>query len=656
MPIIEKLRKFIIGAPLDPLKPETRKHIVLIAFLAWVGLGADGLSSSAYGPEQAFLALGTHTHLGLYMAAATALTVFVIALAYNQVIELFPSGGGGYKVATHLLSPHAGLVSGSALIVDYVLTIAISVASGVDALFSLLPAGAQPFKLANEIVLILVLMGLNLRGMKESVKVLLPIFLGFVITHILLIVYGVQTHADNLPRLIPDTLNETTSLARETGWLFVASLFLRAYSLGGGTYTGIEAVSNNINRLAEPRVRTGKLTMFYMALSLAFTAGGIILLYLLWDVKPVEGQTLNAVVFQGIIVSVGGGSDLTNQIALAVVLALEAGLLLVAANTGFLGGPAVMAYMAADSWVPRQFRQLSSRLVTQNGISLMGLAALAILIWTGGRVDLLVVLYSINVFLTFSMSILGLCVHWWRNRESLEHWRRRLVLSIAGLAVTSGILLVTVFEKFSEGGWVTLLITGMVIGVCLLIRSHYDDVRRQLRKIDELFVAVPTWDDKVSAPQIDPSQPTAVFLVGKNLGVGMHTLLWVQRLFPKHFKNFIFLAAGEVDAQSYDAKDTMAELQQKISNSLKYYIGFCHSHGLAAATYQVFGCDPVDELTHLTEKVAQQFPNCVFFASKLIFQHDNILTRWLHNQTALTMQNRLHLRGMQMVILPMKVS
>ena len=656
MPLIKKLRKFIVGAPLDPLKPETRKNIVLIAFLAWVGLGADGLSSSAYGPEEAFLALGSHTHLGLYMAAATAITVFVIALAYNQVIELFPSGGGGYKVASQLLGPHAGLVSGSALIVDYVLTISISVASGVDALFSLLPAGAQPFKLANEIVLIIVLMGLNLRGMKESIKVLLPIFLGFVITHILLIVYGVQAHAENLPGLIPDTLNETFSLAGETGWLFVASLFLRAYSLGGGTYTGIEAVSNNINRLAEPRVRTGKLTMIYMAFSLAFTAGGIIVLYLLWEAKPVQGQTLNAVVFNAIILSYGEANEWVNQITLAVVLALEAGLLLVAANTGFLGGPAVMANMAADSWVPRQFRQLSSRLVTQNGISLMGIAALAILVWTRGSVNLLVVLYSINVFLTFSMSILGLCVHWWRNRLTLEHWRRRLVLSIAGLVITSGILLVTIVEKFEEGGWVTLLITGIVVGVCLLIRMHYDEVREQLRKIDELFVTAPTWNDTSPAPQIDPARPTAVFLVGKNLGVGMHTLLWVQRLFPNHFKNFIFLAAGEVDAQSYGAKETMNELQQKIADSLNYYIGFCHSHGLAAAAFQVFGCDPVDELTELTEKVAQQFPNCVFFASKLIFQHDNFLTRMLHNQTALTMQGRLHLRGMQMVILPMKVS
>jgi len=286
----------------------------------------------------------------------------------------------------------------------------------------------------------------------------------------------------------------------------------------------------------------------------------------------------------------------------------------------------------------------------------MGVAALAILIWTRGRVNLLVVLYSINVFLTFSMSILGLCVHWWRNRQTMEHWRRRFVLSISGLLVTSGILVVTLIAKFTEGGWVTLLITGVVIGVCLLIRAHYDEVREQLRKIDELFVTAPTWNDSVPAPQIDPSLPTAVFLVGKNLGVGMHTLLWVQRLFPNHFKNFIFLAAGEVDAQSYDAKETLNELQQKIGNSLNYYIGFCHSHGLAGAAFQVFGCDPVDELTELTEKVAQQFPNCVFFASKLIFQHDNFLTRMLHNQTALTMQARLHLRGMQMVILPMKVT
>src|SRR6476646_9844463 len=171
-----KINELIFGAPLDPFGKDTKRHIALVAFLAWIGLGADGLSSSCYGPEEAFLALGQHRHLGLYMAVATAATVFIIAVAYNQVIELFPSGGGGYKVATSLIGPYAGLVSGAALIVDYMLTIAISVASGVDAVFSFLPRNIQFMKLWTELGLVLLLIYLNLRGMRESITVLLPIF------------------------------------------------------------------------------------------------------------------------------------------------------------------------------------------------------------------------------------------------------------------------------------------------------------------------------------------------------------------------------------------------------------------------------------------------------------------------------------------------
>ena len=144
MSAARKISEMIFGAPLDPFSKETRRHVVLVAFLAWIGLGADGLSSSCYGPEEAFLALGESRQLGLYLAIATAVTVFIIAVAYNQVIELFPSGGGGYKVATSLIGPYAGLVSGAALIVDYMLTIAISIASGVDAVFSFLPRWRRP--------------------------------------------------------------------------------------------------------------------------------------------------------------------------------------------------------------------------------------------------------------------------------------------------------------------------------------------------------------------------------------------------------------------------------------------------------------------------------------------------------------------------------
>ena len=656
MSVLSRTREAVIGKPRDPMNPETRRHIALIAFFAWVGLGADGLSSACYGPEEAYLALGRHTDLGIFLAAATIVTVFIISLAYNQVIELFPNGGGGYKVATQLIGPYAALTAGAALVVDYVLTIAISVAAGADAMFSLLPVSLHGWNIPFAVDATGALLGLNLRGIKEAIVVLLPIFVGFVIVHVALIVYGIYAHAEGLPDLIPDSLADAKGLAQQSGWLFVSATLLFAYSHGGGTYTGLEAVSNNVHTLAEPRVRTGKWTMFYMATSLAFTAGGILVLYLLWEATHVPGQTLNAVTFNAIIKHFDFGSPFANQGALITVLALEAGLLFVAANTGFLGGPAVLANMAADSWVPRQFRQLSSRLVTQNGVVLMGVAALLVLLWTQGSVALLVVLYSINVFLTFSIALYGLCLYWWQHRRSAANWKGRLLLSLLGFVVTSGILVVLIFGKFYEGGWATLVITGIVIALALLIRWHYDETREQLRKIDALFSSRGPLEEVSNPPQLDPQKPTAVFFVGKNRGVGMHTLLWVQRLFPEHFKNVVFLSVGEVDAQSFGGSGALRTLQFEIENSLRYYVNFCHRHGLAATSRMAFGADPVPELMKLTEETLREFPNSVCFASKLIFLHDNFFTRWLHNQTALTLQQRLHMQGIQMVILPMKVT
>ncbi len=654
MPFVDKVKEAIVGKPHNPLAPETGHNTALVAFIAWIGLGADGLSSACYGPEEAFLALGQYTHFGLYLAVATSLTVFIIAIAYNQVIELFPSGGGGYKVATQLLGPYAGLVSGSALLVDYILTITISVAAGIDALFSLLPPNAQPYKLASELVLIIILIILNLRGMKESINILMAIFLGFFISHLLLIVYGITAHAEGLPHLIPDTLAETEQLTQQMGWVFAVALFLRAYSLGGGTYTGLEAVSNNVNMLSEPRVKTGRRTMLYMAASLSFTAGGIILLYLLWNAQSIPHQTLNAVTFGAIIDNLGFNPVISHGL-LAVILLLEAGLLFVAANTGFLGGPTVLANMAVDSWVPRQFRNLSGRLVTQNGILLMGLGALGILLWTRGDVSVLVVLYSINVFVTFSLSLMGLCKHWWVSRYDEPRWQSKLLLSLLGFMVTGGILIVTVVEKFMEGGWLTLFITGLLIGLCLLIKRHYEYVRQQLRKIDTLYAPRPDWDEDLPEPPLAPDQPTAIFLIGKNRGLGMYALKWLNKIFTGHFKNFIFLSVGEVDAESYGGKGALRSLQYQIENSLRYYVNYCHSQGLAATSKAAYGTDVESELEKLVVDVTQEYPNAVCLSSKLIFENERWVISWLHNHTPLAMQRRLHLREIQMIVIPIKI-
>lgn len=649
MPFTKRLKQFFIGSPLNPFNPQILRHVSLVAFLAWVGLGADGLSSSCYGPQEAYIALGEYTHFALYIAIATAITVFIISLGYNQVIELFPSGGGGYKVASQLLGAHIGLISGSALIVDYVLTIAVSTASAMDAVFSLLPTDFLGYKLFTEVLLIFVLILLNMRGMKESIKILMPLFLGFFIVHIGLIVYGIAAHHQGLAMIVPSTIAETKSAIVAYGWLPVAALVLHAYSLGSGTYTGLEAVSNNVNRLREPRVRTGKWTMFYMAVSLSIIAGGIILLYLLWEPKLELGQTLNAVVFHQIL-----GPSEAGRTLLLITLLLEAGLLFVAANTGFLAGPSVLANMAIDGWMPNRFRHLSTRLVIQNGLILFGISALVILLWCRGEVSLLVVLYSINVFITFSLSLFGLSVYWARQREKASrYWLLRLLFSLFACFITSSILCITLISKFSEGGWLTVVITCFVIMICLLIKRHYNKFNKKLMQLD-LQLKQPIVHP-LNPIAVDPQQPTAVILVGKSLGVAMHTLLNVIRMFPRHFRNFVFISAGIVDVESFAGQSELEKMRSQVNANLQYFVDYCHQYGIAAEAYALFGTDTVEELSKLAEKVSKRYSNCIFFSSKLIFDHDNFMTRFLHNETPLTLQRSLHLHGKELVILPMKI-
>ena len=187
---IKRIRRIIIGPPRDVSDPKIFHHTSLIAFLAWVGLGADGLSSSAYGPEEAYKALGSHAHLSIILVGMTAITIAVISLAYSNLIEYFPGGGGGYLVATKLLGNRVGVVSGCALLVDYILTITVSVASGCDQLWSFLPVAWVHYKLPAEFFILGVLVVLNLRGVKESVIILAPIFVVFIITHVFAILYG----------------------------------------------------------------------------------------------------------------------------------------------------------------------------------------------------------------------------------------------------------------------------------------------------------------------------------------------------------------------------------------------------------------------------------------------------------------------------------
>jgi amino acid transporter len=648
------LLRMLLGAPKNPLDPHIFHEVSLIAFLAWVGLGADGLSSACYGPEEAFLALGHDRFLAPFLALATALTVFVISASYSQIIELFPSGGGGYLVASKLLGSRAGVVSGSALVVDYVLTIAISVASGADAIFSFLPLRFLHVKLLAEVAVIGALIVLNLRGVKESVTLLLPIFLGFIVSHVIFIAYAVWIHAGAIPAIATNTLAETATGIREQGFLFTLMLFLHAYSMGAGTYTGIEAVSNGLPILREPKVQTGKKTMLYMATSLAFTAGGILFAYLLVGVEHQPGQTLNAALIARLVGDWHLGGLHVGKAFLLFTLLSEGALLFVAAQTGFLDGPRVLASMAVDSWVPHRFYQLSDRLVTKNGTLLMGAAALAILLYTEGRVRLLVVLYSINVFVTFSLSQLGMCIHWWQARPVERRWKRRLAINGLGLMLTSAILLVTLSLKFEEGGWVTVVITSGLIATCLWIRSHYGKTGQYLNRLNSILTAVPVVSSARPVPACDRNAPTAVLLVTDYNGMGIHSFLAVPRLFGDHIKQFLFVTVGVIDSSRFKGVAEIDHLKDSSEDFLRRYVTLVNAQGLWADYRYCLGTDTIEALVQLCQQVAKEFPRAVFCAGKLVFAEETFLTRLLHNQAAATLQRRLQFAGLQMIVLPIR--
>ncbi len=646
----QRIRRAVIGPPRDLRDESLFKHLSLVAFLAWVGLGADGLSSSAYGPEEAYRTLGVNTYLALALALATAVTVIIISLAYSRIIEEFPHGGGGYLVATKLLGPRTGVVSGGALLVDYVLTIAVSIASACDAIYSFLPVTMHSSKLPVEVLLIVMLTTLNIRGVKESVVALSPIFVLFLVTHAVLIGAGILFSIDNVPQVAHSASEGFRTGLGTLGWIGLFMMFAHAYSMGAGTYTGIEAVSNGLPIMREPRVRTAKRTMFLMAVSLSITAGGLIVCYLLRGVSVVEGKTLNAVLLQSLEPELHLGGPVFTIVALIT----EGALLVVAAQAGFLDGPRVLANMAIDSWVPRRFASLSDRLTTQNGYVLMGAASLVALLYTRGDVRALVVMYSINVFVTFSLSMFGMLKLWATSRQRAG-WKRHVVLFGIGLALCVTILAITVHEKFLEGGWITIVITGSFVLLAFATKRHYNNVGAKLAELDKVLGSLPsTGAPNTSEP--DPKKPTAVVLVGGYGGLGIHTVLNIFRSFPGYFKNFVFLSVAVVDSGLFKGEGEVEHLSKRTEEELAKYVALAQRLGFSATYRYGVGTDPVDEAEHLSLAVNAEFPRVVFFAGKVIFKKDRWYSRFLHNQMAYSVQKRLQWLGIAMVIMPVRVS
>jgi amino acid transporter len=606
------------------------------------------------------LTLGSHFTLGIFVALASMLTIIIISASYSQLIELFPAGGGGYLVASKLLSPAAGVVSGSALIIDYVLTISLSIASGADALFSFLPVSMQAYKFWVAIFGVVILMLMNMRGVKESIAAISPIFAVFVITHIVIIVYAFIMNSGNAHSVVVQTVTDIKSTGAALGTLGMIVLVLKAYSMGAGTFTGIEAVSNGLNIFAEPRIKNAKKTMLYMAASLSFLVVGITIAYVLFKVTPQNGKTLNAVLFE----NVAKGWGKFGTIFVQVTLISEAALLFVAAQAGFIDGPRVIANMAKDRWMPSRFALLSDRLVAKNGIIIMSLAAILTLFISKGSVAFLVVLYSINVFITFTLSQLGMVIHWWQARKNGEKWKRKIIVNAVGFVMTAFILIVVMAVKLKEGGWITIVITSGLVFFCFYIKRHYDETGKQLLKLDSLVEAAATYSPDVIDDEYKPKKPvpaynsgakTAVVFVNGFNGLGMHTAMSIIRLFGNSFKNFVFVQIGIIDTGNFKGKEEVDKLQKYIDEEVGAYVDFFRENGYYAEGITAIGTEAVQEANRLVPKIRDKFSDPIFFGGQLVFKEDTFMNNLLHNYIVFQLQQSFYHQGITFVILPIRV-
>ena len=334
-------------------------------------------------------------------------------------------------------------------------------------------------------------------------------------------------------------------------------------------------------------------------------------------------------------------------------LVTEGALLFAAAQTGFIDGPRVMANMALDSWFPHSFASLSERLSMRNGVWLIGLSSLGFVLYTRGSVDALVVMYSINVFITFSLSQLGMMRFWIRNRDR-PRWGRELAIHATGFVLCAGILTMTMIEKFTEGGWLTLVITSVLMALCFTIRADYRRAARGLYRLNQVLSDLP-----LAAPEqpkvVDPQKPTALVVVAEYGGLGIHTLLNIQRAFPDYFQNFVFVNVGLVDSSSFKGGDQVGKLEDKTEGVVDRYVSLARRLGLAAEGKSSIGTDPVGDVAELVLSAARGYANVVAFSGWLMFENERWYDRILHNRTVFSIQRRVQFAGIPMVILPARI-
>jgi amino acid transporter len=460
--VLLRIKHFLIGAP---LATAAAPHERLNKIRALAVFSSDALSSVAYATEETMkvlilAGLGALS-LTLPVSLSIALLLAIVAFSYRQTILAYPNGGGSYIVASDNLGRMAGLVAAAALMIDYVLTVAVSIAAGVDAITSAFPM-LLPFHVWIGVLATIILTLGNLRGRRESGTIFaIPTYVfifalyGLIVYGVFQILFGHLSYSAAVPPPAP---------SRTLGLLLV----LTAFAQGCSAMTGTEAISNGVPAFKEPAARNARTTLLWMAFVLGSLFLGVSILATHLNVIPNDQETVISQISRAIVGT--GPYYYLLQFATAAIL-------LLAANTSFQDFPLLSSILARDGFMPHQFSFRGDRLAYSNGIMALAFLAIVLLVVFRGSVDALIGLYAIGVFASFTLSQTGMVVHWLRQRGA--NWQRSMAINATGAVVTATVTLVIAWTKFPEGAWIVLLVTPIIVAVFLLIRGHYQLVAEE---------------------------------------------------------------------------------------------------------------------------------------------------------------------------------
>jgi amino acid transporter len=498
-PRLGSLRRALIGQPL-PTSAHAEERYSNAEALAI--LSSDALSSVAYATQEIVLVLGTAGALFVFKDTLpiTGLIIglmAIVAISYRQTIKAYPHGGGSYRVSQENLGPVFGLMAGASLSIDYVLTVAVSVAAGIAALTSYFP-GLESQRIPLCLLAVVLVMVANLRGVSSSAKLLsIPTYLFMVVVVTLLIGGAIKL---GLGQMDTHSLaSQQAVLDHEHGAMaaYGPLLLMRAFSSGCAALTGIEAISDSVAAFRPVEWRNARRVLVVMVVMLALMFGGISVLASQTNIIYTEhGPTLLYQLGEHVF----GNGLLLFVLQLATLL-----ILLLAANTAYADFPRLAAFLAQDGYLPRQLASMGDRLVFSNGIfALSGFAALLLVIFNGS-VTQLIPLYAVGVFLSFTLSQAGMVVHWWKDKG--QGWLGKALVNGLGAGITALVGMVLLFSKFTQGAWLVVLSIPILIALYMKIKGHYTYVAKRLRMASDVKLKLP--DSPVSG-----GTPTVV-LVGQ---------------------------------------------------------------------------------------------------------------------------------------------